>query len=225
MKEMNKEISNPQSAERPITPGMAGRRKLIQLAAGLIAGGTLSGLGFVTPSAAQPAGSRRILIAYYSRTGTTREVARQIQETVGGALHELRTVHRYPDEYRPTTQQAKRELEEGFRPQLATPVDAMETYDTVFIGFPNWWGTMPMALFSFLEQYPLDGKTVIPFCTHEGSSFGRSLDDLRANCGSARLLDGLALRGGGVERVAREAAKKEIGVWLRGLGLGAGAAA
>lgn len=222
---MSKEILNSPSVDGLIPPEMAGRRKLIKLAAGLIAGGSLSGLSFVPPAAAQPAGGRRILVAYYSRTGTTREVARQIQKTVGGALFELRTVHHYPDEYRPTTQQAKRELEDGYRPQLATPVNAMETYDTVFIGFPNWWGTMPMAFFSFLEQYPLDGKTVIPFCTHEGSGFGRSLDDLRANCGSARILDGLALRGGGVERVARESAQKEIGGWLRGLGLGSSAAA
>lgn len=101
----------------------------------------------------------------------------------------------------------------------------MAGYDIVFVGFPNWWGTLPMAFFSFLEQYRLDGKTVIPFCTHEGSRFGRSLDDLRANCGSARLLDGLALRGSGVERVARESVRTEIAEWLRGVGLGAGAAA
>lgn len=225
MNEMNKETLSPAFADSSMPPGMAERRRLIQLAAGLVVGSTISGLPFVPQAAAQPVGGRRILIAYYSRTGTTREVARQIQKIVGGELFELRTVHRYPDEYRPTTEQAKREQEEGFRPQLTARVDAMETYDTVFVGFPNWWGTMPMAFFSFLEQYRLDGKTVIPFCTHEGSRFGRSLDDLRANCGNARLLDGLALRGGGVERVARETVQKEIAEWLSGLGLEAGAAA
>jgi len=225
MNEMNKETLNPESADRLLPPDMAGRRKLIRLAAGLIAGGTLSGLPFVPPAVAQPAGERRILIAYYSRRGTTREVAKQIQEIAGGDLFELRTAHRYPAEYRATTEQAKRELNEGFRPELTTRVTDMAGYDIVFVGFPNWWGTLPMAFFSFLEQYRLDGKTVIPFCTHEGSRFGRSLDDLRANCGSARLLDGLALRGGGVERVARESVRTEIAEWLRGVGLGAGAAA
>ena len=100
----------------------------------------------------------------------------------------------------------------------------MNAYDTVFIGFPNWWGTLPMVFFTFLEQYKLAGKTVIPFCTHEGSGFGRSLDDIRARCGNARILDGLALRGGGVERVATDSVRKEIAQWLDGLNLASGRA-
>lgn len=122
MNEMNKETLSPAFADSSMPPGMAERRRLIQLAAGLVVGSTISGLPFVPQAAAQPVGGRRILIAYYSRTGTTREVARQIQKIVGGELFELRTVHRYPDEYRPTTEQAKREQEEGFRPQLTARV-------------------------------------------------------------------------------------------------------
>ena len=180
-------------------PATVPRRQFLKTVMAMAAGVSA---GLPSGAAQAQSGQRRagkILIAYFSRTGTTREVAKRIQEVAGGDLFELRTVHRYPVEYRATTEQAKRELNEGFRPQLATRVEAMETYDTVFIGFPNWWGTLPMVFFSFLEHYPLEGKTVIPFCTHEGSRFGRSLDDLRANCGSARILDGLALRGGGVE--------------------------
>lgn len=112
-----------------------------------------------------------------------------------------------------------REQEEGFRQVLASPVVGMASYDTVFIGFPNWWGTLPMVFFTFLEQYKLAGKTVIPFCTHEGSGFGRSLDDIRARCGDARILDGLALRGGGVDRVATDSAREDINRWLDGLGV------
>ncbi len=198
------------------------RRRLIKLTAGLVVG---VAAGMVTsPSRAQAPAGRRILIAYYSRTGSTRDVANQIRARVGGDLFELKTTHSYPAAYRATTEQAKREQEEGFRPVLATRVADMNAYDTVFIGFPNWWGTLPMAFFSFLEQYPLAGKTVIPFCTHEGSGFGRSLEDIRARCGNARILDGLALRGGGVERVANDSVRKEIAQWLDGLNLASGRA-
>lgn len=198
------------------------RRRLIKLTAGLVVG---VAAGIVTsPGRAQSTAGRRILIVYYSRTGSTRDVASQVHARVGGDLFELKTTHSYRAAYRATTEQAKREQEEGFRPVLATRVADMNAYDTVFIGFPNWWGTLPMAFFSFLEQYPLAGKTVIPFCTHEGSGFGRSLEDIRARCGNARILDGLALRGGGVERVANDSVRKEIAQWLDGLNLASGRA-
>ena len=200
---------------------MTGRRRLLKLAAGFAAGGLASRLAFAQQSPAKNAGEHRILIAYYSRTGTTREVANQIRARVRGDLFELKTAHSYPAEYRATTNQAKRELNEGFRPALVGQIADMGTYDTVFIGFPNWWGTLPMAFFTFLEQYELAGKTVIPFCTHEGSQFGRSLEDLRARCGNARILEGLALRGGGVERVARDAVREEVVRWLDRLNLSA----
>jgi len=201
------------------------RRNFLKAAAA-IAAGVSAGLP-VGASLAQtgtlPSG--KILIAYFSRTGTTRAVVNQIRDAVGGELFELRTAHRYPAAYRATTEQAKRELDEGFRPVLTTQVADMAVYDVVFLGFPNWWGTLPTAIFSFLEQYSLAGKTVIPFCTHEGSRFGRSLDDLRSRCGNARILDGLALRGGGAERVAGESVRREISQWLRGLDLAVGAPA
>ena len=199
-----------QDREQP--PQTTSRRRLLKLAAGLVAGGLTSALVTSPRALAQQTGGRRILIAYYSRTGTTREVATQIHAAVGGELFELKTAHSYPAAYRATTNQAKRELNDGFRPKLLTKVSDMIRYETVFIGFPNWWGTMPMAFFSFLEQYDLAGKTVIPFCTHEGSQFGRSLDDLRAHCPNARILDGLALRGGEVDRVTSDPVRSEVAV-------------
>lgn len=222
---LNKELlqmsnKNRRDPDRIATP----RRQFLKTAAGFaasITAGLQSGPSFAQ-TGSQPTG--RILVAYFSRTGTTREVAKQIHKLTGGELFELRTAHSYPAEYRATTNQAKRELNEGFRPVLTTRVADMASYDTVFVGFPNWWGTLPMAFFSFLEQYPLAGKTVIPFCTHEGSRFGRSLEDLRAHCGNARILEGLALRGGGVDWVARESVHQEIAQWLRGLGLASGSA-
>ena len=207
------------SAGEKVLPAVNARRRLFKLAAGLVVGVLASGMVAPSRSLAQPTAGRRILIAYYSRSGSTRDVAKQIHARVAGELFELKTVHRYPDAYRPTTEQAKREQEEGFRPVLASPVVGMASYDTVFIGFPNWWGTLPMVFFTFLEQYKLAGKTVIPFCTHEGSGFGRSLDDIRARCGDARILDGLALRGGGVDRVGTDSAREDINRWLDGLGV------
>ena len=193
---------------------MTGRRRLLKLAAGFAAGGLASRLAFAQQSPAKNAGEHRILIAYYSRTGTTREVANQIRAQVGGELFELKTAHSYPAAYRATTDQAKREQKEGFRPVLVGEVADMEHYGTVFIGFPNWWGTLPMAFFTFLEHYKLAGKTVIPFCTHEGSGFGGSLDDIRTRCGDARILEGLALRGGGVERVTSDSVRADLSRWL-----------
>jgi flavodoxin len=198
------------------------RRKLLQAAtAALVSGVT----GIVAPllsshSSALAAEKRsgKALIAYYSRTGTTREVANQIQRSVGGDLFELKTAHTYPKEYRATTNQAKREQQENFRPQLAAEVSNADSYDLVFIGYPNWWGTLPMAFFSFLERYSFAGKTLIPFCTHEGSGLGRGVSDIKSLCPKATILEGLALRGGGVENVHSDAARRDVVEWLRKIG-------
>lgn len=194
------------------------RRTLLKMAAGLVAIGATS---FMLPSLAraEPSGGRRILIAYFSRTGTTREVAQQIQHHIGGDLLELKTVTPYPAAYRATTNQAKQEQQENARPALTAQVANMAAYDTLLLGFPNWWGTLPMAFFTFLDQYDLAGKSIIPFCTHEGSGFGSSLNDLGRYCGQAKLQEGLALRGGGVDNVATDEVRAEIRAWLDGLAL------
>lgn len=200
----------------------AARRKLLKIsAAGLVAG--IAGPILAAPSAAFAAenANRRILIAYYSRTGNTRELANQIHQRVGGELFEVRTVHTYPKEYRATTEQAKREQQANFRPQLTAEVPNMEAYDTIFIGYPNWWGTLPMAFFTFLEKYDLAGKTLIPFSTHEGSHFGRSVKDMQALCPNSRLLEGIALRGGDSGAIRSESARREVAEWLQQLSLAA----
>lgn len=84
----------------------------------------------------------------------------------------------YPDEYNDLIEVAKQEQDNDERPQLAAALENMDGYQIIFIGFPNWWGTMPMAMFTFLESYDFAGKTVIPFCTHEGSALGRSERDI-----------------------------------------------
>ena len=108
---------------------------------------------------------------------------------------------------------AKEEQDNDERPELASAIEDMDRYQTVFIGFPNWWGTMPMAMFTFLESYDFAGKTVIPFCTHEGSALGRSESDIAALIPEAKLQKGLAVRGSNVD-----SAEDDVVSWLEKLG-------
>jgi flavodoxin len=170
-------------------------------------------LGNVTSAYAASAGGK-MLIIYYSWGGNTRTMATQIQSLTGADIFELKTIDPYPAEYRPTTEQAKREQESGYRPPLAVKIENLADYDTIFIGSPNWWGTLAMPFFTFLEEHNLSGKTLIPFVTHEGSGFGSSLSDLRKLCPNATILEGLAVRGGRVRNAQPEVAQglKKIGI-------------
>ena len=158
--------------------------------------------------------SNNILIVFFSRTGNTREIASQIHKSIGGDMLELKTAHSYPESYRATTEQAKKEQEENFRPVLTADVESVQPYDVIFIGYPNWWGTMPMALFTFLEKHDFAGKTLVPFCTHEGSALGRGPRDIAALCPGSRVLEGLAVRGSDASD-----AHEDVESWLRRIGL------
>ena len=129
----------------------------------------------------------KILIAYYSYSGNTKEVAEAIQKEIGGDLFEIKAEGTYPDEYRPMTEQAKKEIDAGFRPKLTTSVADMAQYDAVFIGSPNWWGTITPQVSSFLESYDLSGKTVIPFVTHGGGGQQNTIADLTAQCKGCKV--------------------------------------
>lgn len=110
--------------------------------------------------------------------GTTEYMAKVIQEETGADLFEIQTVQEYPTEYRDVTNQASQEKESGFRPELASHIDNIDQYDTIFIGYPNWWGDMPMALYSFFDEYDLSGKTIIPFNSHGGSGFSQTVQSI-----------------------------------------------
>lgn len=156
--------------------------------------------------------TKKYLIAYFSRPGNnyvggsivnlpignTEVIAKKIQTLAGGELFTIKTVHTYPEDYTETTNMAKDELHRNFRPEIIGDVSTMEAHDVVFLGYPNWWNTMPMAVFTFLESYDFFGKTIIPFCTHEGSGMGRSERDIANICPGTTILSGLALVGGKV---------------------------
>ena len=168
------------------------------------------------------AGSK-CLIAYYSRrgqnyvggdtvdlpVGNTEVVARMIEAATGGDLFEIDTAEPYPADYHETTEVARKELREGARPALRDLPAGIDEYDVVFLGYPSWWGTPPMAVFTFLEAYDFSGKTIVPICTHEGSGMGRSERDIAAACPGATLLPGLPLVGGRVR-----GSENEVRRWI-----------
>lgn len=124
----------------------------------------------------------KILIAYYSYSGNTKEVAEAIHEKIGGDLFEIKTEGTYPEEYRPMTLQAKEEIQENYRPKLTNSVADIEKYDIIFVGSPNWWGTITPQVSSFIESYDLKGKNVIPFITHGGGGVQNTITDMTAQC-------------------------------------------
>ena len=155
--------------------------------------------------------SNKVLVLFFSHSGNTRSLAEMIHDQVGGNLVEIKTTLPYPQDYDTVVDQAKREQQQNFRPQLATHIDDLDTFSTIFIGYPNWWGTMPMALFTFFESHNLSGKKLIPFCTHEGSALGRSVTDMQQLAPQATILDGLAIRG---RSVHGRSTRKDIADWL-----------
>ena len=155
-----------------------------------------------------------ILVAYFSHTGNTEVIAGMIAEQTGGDLFHVETTTVYPEEYNDLIAQARQEQDDDARPELASSVADMDAYDTVFIGYPNWWGTMPMTMFTFLENYDFSGKTVVPFCTHEGSALGSSESDIAELIPDAELLDGLAVRGQTALN-RQDEAREAVADWLR----------
>jgi flavodoxin len=159
-------------------------------------------------------GNKKILVAYFSRTGNTREIANQIHTIVGGDIFEIQPVVPYPEDYDAAVEQARKELDSGYRPELRTKIEHIESYDLVFIGYPNWWGTIPAPVRVFLTEYDFSGKTIVPFCTHEGSGLGRSVRDIAKLCPKSTLLEGVAIRGSSVKT-----AQNQVSGWLRKIGI------
>ena len=184
------------------------------------------------PAETEPASGGRTLVAYFTspepdRTdassgasrmiedghlyGNTEYVARIIAEATGGELFAIRTRKAYPTSHKALIDEAKREAEAGERPELSTHIADPDAYDVVFVGYPNWWYDMPMAIYAFFDEYDFGGKTVIPFCTHGGSRFSRSVETIAGLETEARVI-----RGPSVSRDGLSEARRSVETWLRG---------
>jgi flavodoxin len=147
----------------------------------------------------------KIAIRYYTQTGNTKKLAEAIAADLAAPLFKIETVRPYPTDYYATTDQAKRELREKARPEIVGPLPDMEGVDTIVLGYPNWWGTVPMAVKTFLDACDLEGVTIAPFCTNEGSGLGGSVGDLRRSYPAANVVACLSVRGTDAKSSTRKA--------------------
>lgn len=127
--------------------------------------------------------------------GNTKVVAQKIQKIIGGDLFEIKPLHDYPYVYHDCTELAKKELNENARPKIQNIISHIEEYENIYLGYPNWWSTMPMCVWTFLDSYDLSGKNIYPFCTHEGSGMGCSEKDIEKLCPDTQVHKGIAIRG------------------------------
>lgn len=145
----------------------------------------------------------------YLSVGNTKRVAEILKEQTGCQTWKLETVTPYPAGYQTLSELAQKEQRNASRPRLSAYPQSLEGYEGIFLGYPIWWGTVPMAVLTFLEKYNWQHLRLYPFCTHEGSGLGRSLKDITAACRQAEIMSGLAVRGS--EAMSAQA---EVRSWL-----------
>ena len=165
----------------------------------------------------------KILIAYFSRAdenyfagamhyvkiGNTEIAVNKIMELIDADVFKIEMKNPYSPVYMTCINEAKKDLQEKNRPELLTIPESIDKYDTLILAYPNYWGTMPMAVFTFLERFDFSGKTILPLCTNEGSGMGKSEKDIKNICSGAVLKNGLSIIGSSVED-----SKPEIKKWL-----------
>lgn len=167
---------------------------------------------------------KKVLVAFFSRTGenyavgnitkgNTHIIAEMIAEATGGKLFEIAPVKEYPKTYDTCVEIAKKEKEANARPEVNGDI-SVEDYDIVFLGYPNWWSDMPMPVYTFVEKHNWAGKTVIPFCTHEGSGLSGTERKLKEACKGATVSEGLAVKGS-IAQNKQEQANKTVQAWLK----------
>ncbi|QHW01330.1 flavodoxin [Spirosoma endbachense] len=165
----------------------------------------------------------KVLIVYLSRTTNTRAIAEIIHRHVGGKLVALELEKPYPENYRATVEQVAKENETGFLPPLKTKIDTIQQYDVVFVGFPTWGMQLPPPMKSFLHQYDLKGKTVIPFNTNGGYGIGSTFQTVKELCPNSNVVEGFTMRGGSerdgqlliIEGDKAKEAEANVVKWLR----------
>lgn len=158
------------------------------------AAASLPFLSVQNPANAYAAGEK-MLILYFSHSGNTENIARFIGQNTQSTVYRILPQVPYPQNYNETLNLTEQEYRQNRRPQFAGTLPNFDDYQTVFVGYPCWWGTMPMIFFTLFEQHNMTGKRIIPFTTHEGSRFGRSLQDLQKLCPQAIIAEGLEVRG------------------------------
>ena len=161
--------------------------------------------------------SSKVLVVYFSQGGNTQKLAKLISDRVGGDFVRIETVQTYPSpetNYNELADMAKKERDDDARPELKDMDINLDDYDTIFIGYPIWWYQMPMAMYTFFDTYNFDGKTIVPFNTHEGSGNGGTYDDIKELEPKAKVLEGLPIRGGDM---ANDQSSK-VDNWLKELG-------
>mgnify|MGYP001768474934 CR=1 FL=1 len=159
-------------------------------------------------------GTPKVLVAYFSWSGNTREIAKSIHRRVGGDLFEIVPSTPYPTDYSACLDQSANELKRQYRPPLKTHVANMKQYDVIFLGYPNWWATIPMPVAAFLEEYDFSGKTLVPFCSHGGGRLGQSVSAIAKLCPRATILEVLSIHYGGGPTL-----QSDITTWLRKIGI------
>lgn len=180
------------------------------------------------PTAQARSADKKILVVYFSRTGeeynvgnittgNTAIVADIIAKKLGADTFEVKAATPYPDAYEACTELAKRELESNARPAFAKNIDSFAQYDTIFVGYPIWWGAVPRVMMTFLEANDLSGKTIVPFCTHGGSGLSGTEREIADACPNAKVLSGLAIVGKQCQNDPA-AVEGEVADWLKGLG-------
>ena len=177
---------------------------------------------------AAPAG-KRALVVYFSRAdenynvgviekGNTRILAEMIAEATGADTFEIKPAKSYPKEYTPATKVAREEKNENARPEIVGTMPDVSGYDMIFLGYPIWWGDLPMPCYTFFDKVKLEGKTVAPFCTHEGSGLSDT-DRYIAETTKAKVTEALVMTGSTAQN-SRDEAKKEVSAWLKKVGYG-----
>jgi flavodoxin len=170
---------------------------------------------------------KNVLIVYLSRTKNTKAVATIIHKNTGGSLVELELENPYSEDYKAIVSQVARENETGFLPLLKTKIDHIEKYDIVFVGFPTWGMQLPPPMKSFLKQYNLSGKIIIPFNTNAGYGIGSSFQTVKELCPKSTVLEGFSTKGGierdGILFVMEGEKEKQVQIevqnWLKKIGL------
>ncbi len=152
----------------------------------------------------------KILVVHFTRSGNTRHAAQVIQKTTGSDLAEIKVVNPYPEAYRATTAQARKEIDAGFKPEIILPLKNIDKYDTIFVGTPNWWSTMAPPVATFLTKFDFSGKTIIPFITHGGGGMADCESDMKKLCPKAVFKKGIALRDSRIDST-----DKEVEKWAR----------